>query len=341
MRDIKYIVSIDKITPSTDQDAGFQCEYKATRITYELDEQFMSAVAKLEGRVQYMLEAINGEGVMSIYCLEPEQVGDKLTLSIDLPEAVTIPGTKAQLQLSVVALDENNNMTAKLYAKPTSVKFSRSIMGELIGTEELNRYSRNLVGAMQVAVSAAETSSEAAGRSNELYNQIISNGEQIISSATESAQRAESAVARWEFMQEIVLEEAVSLSSHKVENFGDTSKGVRVKVTIPTTTDIGDVNVTLPDDRLRIRATFPGSREVGAYAANWALMKLSPTMCVFEITKKADLWSIDLAPCTRVYHSAAGDINSQANDKVRYVNFYGTAEKPIPKGTKFEFWRLV
>jgi len=157
MRELNYILGIDSITPSAVQEAGFQCEYNATKAIFALTDELAEHLKNQSGNPSWSVEAVNAEGALSVYPLTFENNKAELLL----PTEITIPGTTAKLQVSVTMVDEDYNMITKQYFPTVKVRFGPSVTATL-DSNEYDRYARNLVGTMKIAVSAAELSVQSA-----------------------------------------------------------------------------------------------------------------------------------------------------------------------------------
>ena len=319
MREINYTVGIDTITPATIQQAGFQCEYNATAVVFTLSEELAAALENEQGDPTWSVEAVNAEGLMSLYPLAFSQNTARLVL----PAALTIPGTTVTLQLSLALLDDRHDLLKKQYYPALKVRFGQSVTGALLGGEEYDRYSRNLVGAMKVAVSAAEDASDSA-----------TDAVQASLAAVDAAQRAELAAKadRWVALYSTILSVAKGSHSEQVENFGDTTKGVRVRVTLPAGT-------ALPNNRLTAAINLNGNRQMIVRGEGMSQSN-TPTVCSVEIMPFAGVWNVNVAPYAKSIGSVTGDLTHGEGDKVRYFNLQANSTNPIPAGTKIEFWGL-
>lgn len=137
---------------------------------------------------------------------------------------------------------------------------------------------------------------------------------------------------QWQLYKEIVLENDVSVYSEKVEDLGDTTKGVRVKVVLPA-------NTVLPNNRLTATISLNKNREITVRAESWPANE-SVTACCFDILPRADIWNVDVAPFIKALGNITGDISYSDGDKVRYIKFQTNSTNLIPAGTKIIIWGL-
>ncbi len=317
MRKINYTLGVDSVSPSKVQNAGFQSEYNATKVIFTFSEQLQELLSNLQGTPTWWVEAIDAQGGMSIHPLEVD--GNKGELVI--PTAVTMPGTVLILQPAVSMQDENSEMLNKLYFPSVKIKFGPSVSGMVADTEQYDRYSRNLVGAMQIALQSAE-------------NACLS-AEQSSKSAEEAelcAQRAEATLSSWALLKEETVAEPISSYYEKVEELGDTCKGVRVKLFLPA-------NTAMVNNRTTLQFSLNSDRHVTVRGEGMTV-KNSVTLCCFDILPRAGVWNCEVSPYVKSMGTVTGDITYAKGDKVRYIKLIATEANPIPAQSKIEIWGL-
>ena len=233
---------------------------------------------------------------------------------------------EGELEIQVVFQNEDGEIW-KSYVKEFAVRYSINATDDIPEKEDFIAEAQKLLNTLEDAA--------------ELTQQASQSAKDSATAAQQAVEQVRAAIPEWELIHEVTLEEAVATTSIKVEGYGDTSKGVRVKVTIPSKNDMGDTSITLPNNRLRIKASLNGSNRVlEYYASNWALLNAAPTHCVYDIIPVEAVWNVETAPYIKEFYNISGNITVQANDKVRYVNFDANTANPIPVGTKIECWRL-
>ncbi len=317
MREINYLVSAQSITPSSVQEAGFQCEYNATKVIFTLEDALAEQLASQTDRQLWTVEVGDAQGNIKVYPVELNGCKAEFVL----PTEITMSGSTASLQLVVTTVDENYIMLKRQCFSVVKIKFGQSV-ASLVDSNEYDRYSHNLVGAMSLAVDAAQVASQSAELSQTASERAI-----------DAADRAEEAVKEdWQLYKEFVMENDVSAYSEKVEDLGDTTKGVRVKVVLPA-------NTVLPNNRLAATVSLNKNREIIVRAESWPANE-SVTACCFDIVPYADIWNVDVAPFIKTLSNITGDISYYAGDKVRYVKFQTNSTNLIPAGTKITIWGL-
>jgi len=318
MREINYLIGVNGITPSSVQDGGFQCDYNSTKVIFTLEEELAQQLASQSDRRLWTVETVNAEGNMSVYPVELN--GNKAELV--LPAEITLPGTTASLQLVVTTVDENYIMLKRQCFSVVKIKFGQSI-ASFVDSNEYDCYAHNLVGAMSLAVDAAQIASQSAE-----ITQTAS------MTAVDAAARAEAAAnPQWQLIFETELTEATLTFSQKVDGLGDTTKGVRVAVYLPP-------NTTLTNNRCTFTASLVGSNALQVYIGDWKPENFQ-TVCVVDIKPNGLIWDIEVSPYTKQYYRIHGNnIGVKDNSKVRYVKFENSDTSSFPIGTKIKIWGL-
>ena len=154
--------------------------------------------------------------------------------------------------------------------------------------------------------------------------------------AEAAASRAESAMiavaGEWEKYKEVVLETSVIEFSEQAENFGDTTKGVRLKIVLPA-------NTTLPNNRLTAYINLNNNRRIDVRGEGWTRSNTA-TVCYFDIRPYDDVWNAEVVPYAKTISGITGDLTYSVGDKVRYVKLQTNETNPIPAGAKIEIWGL-
>ena len=315
MREINYLVSAQSITPSSVQEAGFQCEYNATKVIFTLEDALAEQLASQTDRQLWTVEVGDAEGNIKIYPVELK--GSKAEFV--LPTEITMSGSTASLQLVVTTVDENYIMLKRQCFSVVKIKFGQSV-ASLVDSNEYDRYSHNLVGAMSLAVDAAQVASQSAELSQTASERAI-----------DAAARAEEAVKEeWQLLMETEFEKEVTMFSQKVDGLGPTEKGVRAALYLPP-------NTTLPSNRIAYCSSLSGSNAIEIYINDWVKHD-TESVCVVETRPKGLLWNVEVLPYTKGYKKILNDISVVANSKVRYLRFEGPT---LPIGTKIKIWGLV
>ncbi len=317
MREINYLVGAQSITPSSVQEAGFQCEYNATKVIFTLEESLAEKLASQTDRQLWTVEVGDAEGNIKVYPVELESG----KVEFILPAEITLSGSTASLQLVVTTVDENYIMLKRQCFSVVKIKFGQSV-ATLVDSNEYDRYAHNLVGAMSLAVDAAQVATQSAELSQTASQKAI-----------EAINRAEAAVKEeWQLYKEIVLGNSVSAFSEQVELLGDTTKGVRVKVILPA-------NTVFPNNRLSFIVNLNLNRQIIVRGESW-LTNESVTSCCVDIVPRADIWNVEVAPYIKALGDITGDISYSSGDKVRYVKLQTNSTNPVPAGTKIIIWGL-
>ncbi len=318
MREINFTLGIDSVSPSGIQNGGFQSEYNATKIVFTFSEQLQDRLSNLQGIATWQVEAIDAEGGMSIHPLAVEE--DKGELII--PTTLTESGTMLLLQPTVTVQDEAAQMLNKIYFPSVKVKFGPSVGGMTVHTDEYDRYSRNLVGAMQIALQSADRADLAAEQA-----------QQSSEKAELYALRAEAALNNdWVLLKEVTVAEAISYYQEKTEDLGDTTNGVRVKLFLPA-------NTVMSSSRIVLQFSLNNNRSM-VVRADSMVAKSSESLCCFDIIPHAGVWNCEVAPYVKSIGTITGDITYSEGDKVRYIKVVATDVNPIPAGAKIEIWGL-
>ena len=346
MREINYTIDVNGISPSSLQEAGFQSDYNATKVIFTLTDGLLQQLEEQQGTPNWSVEGVNAEGVLSIFPLNFEGS----TAQLLLPHQITLPGTTAQLQPVVTMLDDEYNMLSKQYHPVLKVRFGPSVAAMVSKTEQ-ERYSSNLVGAMQVALSSAERA-ETARDESEVCS---ARAEQAATSANFSAESAETAAAN-----------AVAAAEKTATHIDELKKKWSVIDTITLAEAVRIVDITAPFSETKYMGVIVDIEVAGGgtYASQKARIDIVPNSQVWGIN-----WGVNVlsaTPYTKVYYEfqngawqgwsqkeVAGsgstthtmnNINSiyfADDDLVKKISVYcdNSADK-FPAGTKIRLWGL-
>ena len=152
MREIKYTVSLDGVSPSNVQFGGMQGEHNATRLNVEISGDLL---AKLEG-AGYRFEAEDGAG-----CRQTIAMGESVNKSIicKIPQSVTCNGGNVTIRLIFSKVDATE-IEYILYSFPMKLRFDLTSNGEF--TE--NKEASELSAAVSLAKDYAEQAKKFVGK---------------------------------------------------------------------------------------------------------------------------------------------------------------------------------
>ena len=152
MREIKYTISLDGVSPSNVQFGGMQGEHNATRLNVEISGDLL---AKLEG-AGYRFEAEDGAG-----CRQTIAMGESISESIicKVPQSVTCNGGNVTIRLIFSKVDETE-IEYILYSFPMKLRFDLTSNGEI--TE--NKEASELSAAVSLAKDYAEQAKKFVGK---------------------------------------------------------------------------------------------------------------------------------------------------------------------------------
>lgn len=124
LRTINYIVSVEDITPKTEQFAGIVGENNVTDLVFTLDSQLQQKLETLEGETVFRVEASNGEGqYYSSTLLTFDAVSGTVRFSV--PGDLTTVGGAVSINL-VISKILNENEEKTLYSYPARISFKNS-----------------------------------------------------------------------------------------------------------------------------------------------------------------------------------------------------------------------
>ena len=173
MREIKYAVSLDGVSPSNVQFGGMQGEHNATRLNVTIGSELF---AKLEG-AGYRFEAEDGAGCRQIITMG-ESVSESIICKI--PQSVTCNGGNVTIRLIFSKVDETE-IEYILYSFPMKVRFDLTSSGEFTENKEASDVSAAISLAKGYTEKAerfaesAENSAELAVNAREGIEQEIAN----------------------------------------------------------------------------------------------------------------------------------------------------------------------
>ncbi|MBQ2423057.1 MAG: hypothetical protein II286_03810, partial [Clostridia bacterium] len=173
MREIKYTVSLDGVTPSNVQFGGMQGEHNATRLNVEISGDLL---ANLEG-AGYRFEAEDGAG-----CRQTIAMGESVSESIicKIPQSVTCNGGNVTSRLIFSKVDETE-IEYILYSFPMKLRFDLTSNGEFTENKEASDVSaaislaKGYTEKAEQAANTAENAAESAVNAREGIEQEITN----------------------------------------------------------------------------------------------------------------------------------------------------------------------
>lgn len=156
IKNIGYLVSINGITPATEQFGGTQGDHKVTTIEFTLTDELYETVTDEsgEGKHMYRFDVYDGEG--GIWSSVPEEIIEN-TVSITLEERHTRFGGKITVYLVITALSEDNETEMELYSFPAVLRFNNKPDGTYQQGESYESIS-SLAESVKNNALAAETS---------------------------------------------------------------------------------------------------------------------------------------------------------------------------------------
>ena len=152
MREIKYTVSLDGVSPSNVQFGGMQGEHNATRLNVTIGSELF---AKLEG-AGYRFEAEDGAGCRQTIVMS-EVVSENIVCPI--PQSVTSNGGNVTIRLIFSKVSETE-IEYILYSFPMKLRFDLTSNGEF--TE--NKEASELSAAVSLAKDYAEQAKKFVGK---------------------------------------------------------------------------------------------------------------------------------------------------------------------------------
>lgn len=156
IKNIGYLVSINGITPATEQFGGTQGDHKVTTIEFTLTDELYETVTDEsgEGKHMYRFDVYDGEG--GIWSSVPEEITEN-TVSITLEERHTRFGGKITVYLVITAVSDDNETKMELYSFPAVLRFNNKPDGTYQQGESYESISSLAESAKNNAL-AAETS---------------------------------------------------------------------------------------------------------------------------------------------------------------------------------------
>lgn len=346
MREINYTIDVNGITPSSLQEAGFQSDYNATKVIFTLTDGLLGQLEGQQGNPNWSVEALNAEGVLSILPLSFKGSSAELLL----PHQVTLPGTTAQLQPVVTMLDDEYNMLSKQYYPVLKVRFGPSVAA-MVSKAEQERYSNNLIGAMEIALSSAQRAESACDESGACSTKA----EQAAANADASAESAQSAAAA-----------AVDAAQKTATHIDSLKKKWAEIDTITLAEAVRIVDITTPFDNTKYTGVIIDVEVAGGgtYASQKARIDIVPNSQAWGIN-----WGVNIlntTPYTRVYYefengawqgwsqketaSSSSTTHTMNNinticfaddDWVKKISVYcDNAADKFPAGTRIRLWGL-
>ena len=175
IKNIGYLVSINGITPATEQFGGTQGDHKVTMLEFVLADELYATVtdASGDGRHMYRFDVYDGEG--GIWSSVPEEITEN-TVSITLEERHTRFGGKITVYLVITALSEDNETEMELYSFPAVLRFNNKPDGTYQQGESYESISSLAESAKNNAL-AAETSNRQVQNLATQVEEKLQNGE--------------------------------------------------------------------------------------------------------------------------------------------------------------------
>ena len=173
MREIKYTISLDGVSPSNVQFGGMQGEHNATRLNVEISGDLL---AKLEG-AGYRFEAEDGAGCRQTIVMS-EVASENIVCPI--PQSVTSNGGNVTIRLIFSKVSETE-IEYILYSFPMKLRFDLTSNGEFTENKEASDVSAAISLAKGYTEKAerfaesAENSAELAVNAREGIEQEIAN----------------------------------------------------------------------------------------------------------------------------------------------------------------------
>ena len=173
MREIKYAVSLDGVSPSNVQFGGMQGEHNATRLNVTIGSELF---AKLEG-AGYRFEAEDGAGCRQTIVMS-EVVSENIVCPI--PQSVTSNGGNVTIRLIFSKVSETE-IEYILYSFPMKLRFDLTSNGEFTENKEASDVSaaislaKGYTEKAEQAANTAENAAELAVNAREGIEQEIAN----------------------------------------------------------------------------------------------------------------------------------------------------------------------
>lgn len=166
VREIRYNVSANGITPATIQTLGVQREHKATKLIFDIEYslyQNLLSQAK-DGKLVYRFDAYNGEGGLENY--DTADLTDN-SVCFTLEKKLTkYGGTIKVILVITLVVDEKTEM--ELYSFPASLRLTNLPWGEVLGKEKneesISTLSQIAKKSSEKAIEAAEIATDAMER---------------------------------------------------------------------------------------------------------------------------------------------------------------------------------
>ena len=136
----------------------------------------------------------------------------------------------------------------------------------------------------------------------------------------------------WQMIHEATLTEASTKWRVQVENYGDTSKGVRAMIILPP-------NTTLPNNRMTFSIVFKENRSIEVRAEGWT-SNTSQSVCICDIFPKTGIWNVEFVPYQKNVSKVVGNISYYEGDQVRDIIPIATDTNQLPVGTVVKLWAL-
>ena len=183
MREIKYTVSLDGVTPSNVQFGGMQGEHNATRLNVTIDTELF---AKLEGAA-YRFEAEDGAG-----CRQTIAMGEIESENVvcSVPQSVTCNGGNVTIRLIFSKVAETE-IEYILYSFPIRLRFDLTSNGEFTESKDAADISAAVAlakGYTEKAEQAANNAENAAETAVNARNGIEQEIAESLTNAKESGE---------------------------------------------------------------------------------------------------------------------------------------------------------
>ena len=175
IKNIGYLVSINGITPATEQFGGTQGDHKVTTIEFTLTDELYETVTDEsgEGKHMYRFDVYDGEG--GIWSSVPEEITEN-TVSITLEERHTRFGGKITVYLVITALSEDNETEMELYSFPAVLRFNNKPDGTYQQGESYESISSLAESAKNNALAAESSNRQVQGLAAQVEEKL-QNGE--------------------------------------------------------------------------------------------------------------------------------------------------------------------
>ena len=175
IKNIGYLVSINGITPATEQFGGTQGDHKVTTIEFTLTDELYETVTDEsgEGKHMYRFDVYDGEG--GIWSSVPEEITEN-TVSITLEERHTRFGGKITVYLVITALSEDNETEMELYSFPAVLRFNNKPDGTYQQGENYESISSLAESAKNNALAAESSNRQVQGLAAQVEEKL-QNGE--------------------------------------------------------------------------------------------------------------------------------------------------------------------